>query len=299
MHCYFVLAGKSDVPVIYYVERVRDGRSFITRTVQARQLGKCIFTTTLSFVAENSAGEKKLQHASAMPTDIHEPVQNWDEMEFPAHLLGPYESQFLEMLNENSAKPWMKRTRQWMRCRGSISEEGGHQAHLAALAYMTDSYLLGTIARVQDVWRSMPMPKTVEQLTQENEERKKKLAEVGPNEEIQADKTKQIAPEKFDPENITPEMIKRLADRWNMPKKGGPRKPAIGMMVSLDHTIYFHRPRLFKADQWIFTQAESPWADDGRGLVMQRMYTKDGELIATCVQEVSGLYFNAFKMAGC
>ena len=59
------------------------------------------------------------------------------------------------------------------------------------------------------------------------------------------------------------------------------------MMVSLDHTIYFHRPRDFRADEWLFTEMESPWAGDGRGLVLQRMWTRDGKLIATCVQEVS------------
>lgn len=42
MHCYFVLAGDGETPVVYYVERVRDGKSFVTRTVQARQRGKVI-----------------------------------------------------------------------------------------------------------------------------------------------------------------------------------------------------------------------------------------------------------------
>ena len=67
------------------------------------------------------------------------------------------------------------------------------------------------------------------------------------------------------------------------------RRPEIGMMVSLDHTIYFHNPKAFRADEWMFTECESPWAGDGRGLVMQKMYTKDGTLIASCVQEVSFL----------
>lgn len=68
MHCYFVLAGDSEIPIVYHVERVRDGRSFITRTVQARQRGRPIFTTTLSFSRANSGGKKMLQHASAMPS---------------------------------------------------------------------------------------------------------------------------------------------------------------------------------------------------------------------------------------
>jgi len=61
--------------------------------------------------------------------------------------------------------------------------------------------------------------------------------------------------------------------------------PEIGMMVSLDHTIYFHNPRSFRADEWIFSEMETSWAGDGRGLVYQRMYTKDGLLIASCIQE--------------
>lgn len=67
MHCYFVLAGDSEIPILYHVERVRDGRSFITRTVQARQRGRPIFTTTLSFSKAGSGGSKKIEHATPMP----------------------------------------------------------------------------------------------------------------------------------------------------------------------------------------------------------------------------------------
>ena len=67
MHCYFVLAGDSQLPILYHVERVRDGRSFITRTVQARQRGRPIFTTTLSFCKANSGGKKTLEHAIPRP----------------------------------------------------------------------------------------------------------------------------------------------------------------------------------------------------------------------------------------
>lgn len=67
MHCYFVLAGDSEIPILYHVERVRDGRSFITRTVQARQRGRPIFTTTLSFSRVGSGGEKTVDHAVPMP----------------------------------------------------------------------------------------------------------------------------------------------------------------------------------------------------------------------------------------
>lgn len=60
----------------------------------------------------------------------------------------------------------------------------------------------------------------------------------------------------------------------------------IGMMVSLDHSIYFHNPRAFRADEWMLTETESPWAGEGRGLAIQKIWSKDGLLIATCIQEV-------------
>jgi acyl-CoA thioesterase 8 len=75
MHCYFVLAGDSEIPVMYYVEHVREGKSFATRTVQARQRGKCIFTTTMSFVRENSGGKKLVQHAVPIPQNLRMPVE--------------------------------------------------------------------------------------------------------------------------------------------------------------------------------------------------------------------------------
>jgi len=65
----------------------------------------------------------------------------------------------------------------------------------------------------------------------------------------------------------------------------------IGMMVSLDHTIYFHRPREVVADEWMFSEMESPWAGEGRGLVLQRIWDQEGRLLASCVQEVSFVRF--------
>jgi acyl-coenzyme A thioesterase 1/2/4 len=60
----------------------------------------------------------------------------------------------------------------------------------------------------------------------------------------------------------------------------------VGMMVSLDHSIYFHNPLAFRADEWMLTEMESPWAGEGRGLAIQKIWSKDGVLIATCTQEV-------------
>ncbi|MFS3130413.1 acyl-CoA thioesterase [Nocardioides sp. Bht2] len=57
-----------------------------------------------------------------------------------------------------------------------------------------------------------------------------------------------------------------------------------GMQVaSLDHTIWFHRP--FRADEWWLYDQHSPAAVGGRGLVLARVFSQEGELVATVAQE--------------
>lgn len=253
MHCYFVLAGDSEIPVMYYVEHVREGKSFATRTVQARQRGKCIFTVTMSFVREKSGGKETVQHAVPLPENIRKPPPG----EVGETGDSPFVSHRIEVLNRDSKNPHEKRTRQWIKARGRISEAGGHQAHLSALAYMSDSYFIGTVSRIHDLWRFGPTTKKGEALTPAEKEKEENLKKI--------------------------KEFEGFGDDLNN-EKG---RPEIGMMVSLDHTIYFHEPRSFRADEWLFTEMASPWSGDGRGVVQQHMFTADGTLVATCFQEVS------------
>ncbi|RMD40573.1 hypothetical protein DV735_g4569, partial [Chaetothyriales sp. CBS 134920] len=265
MHCYFVLAGDSSIPVLYHVERVRDGRSFITRTVQARQRGRPIFTTTLSFVKEKSGGNVKAEHFVPMPTDVRLPITKPGE-------------------------PHTKKVHNWIRARGRISDHptrdfppgdpstttttnnnndddepqhtDNHQAHLSALAYMSDSYFIGSVARVHNIPR-ISSARTIERALAAFK------GSVDEKEEMRA-------------------YLERLAaeDAEELALTGGADDGRrIGMMVSLDHSIYFHNPRSFRADEWMLAEVNSPWAGDGRGLVIQRIWSKDGILIATCIQE--------------
>lgn len=55
------------------------------------------------------------------------------------------------------------------------------------------------------------------------------------------------------------------------------------MLVSLDHTIYFHED--FRADEWFLYQVQSDWANGNRGLVRGHIYSRDGRLVMTTVQE--------------
>lgn len=93
MHCYFVLAGNAEIPIIYDVERVREGRSFATRTVQARQRGRPIFTVTLSFMKELQGDEKVVAHAASIP-EVSAPIPD-DPSDVHISSNGPFESQHL------------------------------------------------------------------------------------------------------------------------------------------------------------------------------------------------------------
>lgn len=305
MHCYFVLAGNSEIPIIYHVERVRDGKSFITRTVQARQRGKCIFTTTLSFMREGSGGAQKVEHAVRMPPDVIAPPDADTSRDSWGPTDGADEQPF-ESVRCPTAKrgpPSERKLRQWIRARGRISEcppnvrEGemaqgtrahqpgdNHQAHLSALAYMSDSYFIGTVARVHNLMRFANRRniestlRTFKGSAAEREQMQKYLEDIAREEEQENKENAELG----------------MSPPPSSPAADGRR---IGMMVSLDHTIYFHNPRAFRADEWMLTEMETPWAGDGRGVVIQRIWSKQGILIATCTQEgVVRLSQNASKL---
>jgi acyl-CoA thioesterase 8 len=274
--------------------------------VQARQRGKPIFTTTMSFAREGSGGRpgNLVEHQVPMPTDVVPPPDgvgnNEDGYKRPQSVGNmddtPFES--VRCLVARDGKPEDKRLRQWIRARGRISDapirmafdkatvasnltEAGimradeseqegvvaekrhnHQAHLNALAYMSDSYFIGTVARVHNLMRFANRRNIDQTLAafRGSEEEKKAMKEY----------LETIAKEEAE-------------ENAQCQRSGDIRQ--IGMMVSLDHLIFFHNPRAFRADEWMLTEMDSPWAGDGRGLVFQRVWTKDGILIATCVQE--------------
>ena len=147
---------------------------------------------------------------------------------------------------------------------------------------MSDSYFIGTIARTHKLWRYSAVRKSNTKSSIDEDVLKKLLAMDD------ADLKRVKFLDKADLERI------RQLKNGQEEDKHDPM-PEIGMMVSLDHTIYFHDPRGFRADEWMFTEMDTPWAGDGRGLVFQKMFTRDGKLIATCVQEVSNTSRKRFQ----
>lgn len=291
MHCYFVLAGDSTIPILYHVERVREGKSFMTRTVQARQRGKCIFTTTCSFMREGSGGEKVVEHGWRLPEDAVEMLEARLKDKTPLGEAGPFATVRLGVINrgfqtfdigegqndsfsntafaplESSPDPHMKKTWQWTRAYGNISASGGQQAHLSALAYMSDNWFIGTVSRVHGLLRTSTNP-----------------ASPPPPSSSSLSTVKPPSPIRLKEANPSQNGTVAAADSaLTIPPK---TKPTVGMMVSLDHSIYFHRPREVIADDWLLAENQTPWTGEGRGLVMQRIWGRGGSLLATCVQEV-------------
>ncbi|XP_075488835.1 acyl-CoA hydrolase 2-like isoform X1 [Primulina tabacum] len=67
LHAYFLLVGDFDMPIIYQVHRVRDGKSFTTRRVEAIQKGKVVFTLLASFQKEEEGFNHQLATIPSVP----------------------------------------------------------------------------------------------------------------------------------------------------------------------------------------------------------------------------------------
>lgn len=151
-HAYFLRPGDPSVPIDYEVDRVRDGRSFHTRGVIARQAGTAIFDLMASFHVNEPSP------AHEMPVSLPEEPSG-EEYEagllramrargihFPAERLGLGPVQILveDGFHISSSEPRPPVLRAWMRARGPLPEDRG--LHAALLAYTSD--LLVTVAGV-------------------------------------------------------------------------------------------------------------------------------------------------------
>jgi acyl-CoA thioesterase-2 len=215
LHGYFLRGGDPRVPVLYDVDRLRDGGSFTTRRVVAIQHGKAIFNMAASF----QAPEEGFDHAFAMP-DVPPPEE-------------------LPTMRERMARagieasPWMARPRpidirhvDWAARDGSPMSP--HQnVWLRADGRLPDNRLVHTIV-------------------------------------------------------LTYASDMSLLDTATLPHGGSWFDPTM-FMASLDHAMWFHRD--FRADDWLLYAQDSPNAMGGRGLSRGLVFTREGTLVATVVQE--------------
>lgn len=147
LHSYFLLAGDYDVPIIYDVERIRDGKSFATRRVLARQHGRPIYYQSLSF----QKLEEGLEHQDVMP-QVKPPEDGLDMIQLivdRGHDDGlSTEWAALDVrwlgnsaygLDPDPMHP--SRTQVWIRVDGRLSDDP--MEHLATFTYASDVSLLG------------------------------------------------------------------------------------------------------------------------------------------------------------
>jgi acyl-CoA thioesterase-2 len=122
LHAYFIRPGDPEVPIVYTVDRTRDGRSFSTRRVTAIQHGQAIFTLSASF----HRAEAGLEHQVAMP-DAPDP----DTL--------PTRGTGLRAVELRPAGEGLV----WMRARGPLPDDP--LVHVCAAAYASDMTLLDSI----------------------------------------------------------------------------------------------------------------------------------------------------------
>jgi acyl-CoA thioesterase II len=147
LHSYFLLPGDYDVPIIYDVERIRDGKSFATRRVLARQHGRPIYYQSLNF----QRAEDGLEHQDVMPA-VKPPEEGLDMMALMAE----------RGTDDGLSKEWAAldvrwlgssahgldpdpdhpaKAQVWIRVDGRLSDDPIE--HLATFTYASDVSLLG------------------------------------------------------------------------------------------------------------------------------------------------------------
>ncbi|HAV08834.1 MAG TPA: acyl-CoA thioesterase II [Rhodobacteraceae bacterium] len=220
LHGYFIRPGDATAPVLYQVERDRDGGSFTTRRVVAIQNGAVILNLAASF-QEREAG---LSHQDQMP-NVPGPEEIETEEVMAERMADRLPEGYLKWLRTPrpvdfrpceprpplDRNPRAAEQRVWMRVCGPLPDDP--QVHRAALAYVSDYGLLGTSTVAHG---------------------------------------------------------KAFGD-------------ADMQYASLDHAVWFHED--FRVDEWLLYVMDSPWAGGGRGFNRGRIFTRDGQLVASVAQE--------------
>ena len=151
LHSYFLRPGDPAVPIVYDVERIRDGRSFSTRRVVARQHGREIFYMTLS----SQVPEDGFEHQDRMP-DVPTPQEAPELGALLRQVRGEQATAWLEEWASLELR-WIGDSRQgglpksdeqhaqvrlWVRTNGKLDDDP--VVHQAAFTYLSDLTLLGS-----------------------------------------------------------------------------------------------------------------------------------------------------------
>ena len=151
LHAYFLRAGNIDAPIVYQLDRTRDGGSFSVRRVTAIQHGQVIFFMAASFQEQESGAEHQLPMPTVPPPEDIEPaaavpekvlatlptkVQRW------LSRTGPFEFRHVYPRDELNPPKRPPHQQVWFRLCDRVGDDP--QLHQALLAYASDFQLLGT-----------------------------------------------------------------------------------------------------------------------------------------------------------
>jgi acyl-CoA thioesterase-2 len=223
LHAYFLRPGDPSVPIVYEVDRIRDGKGFTTRRVVGIQHGRPIFNLAASFQAPEE-GPAHQQQAPVVPAPEDLPTMQERLLDYAEELGGWYSRPRPIDIRYVGDPPRVLRDRirageaegthhsaVWMRANGKLPDDP--LLHVCAVTFASDMTLLdSTLLRHGLAFGKDPL-----------------------------------------------------------------------MLASLDHAMWFHRP--FRADEWFLYDQSSPATGGGRGLAQGSIYTRDGELVVSVMQE--------------
>ncbi|HCU95226.1 MAG TPA: acyl-CoA thioesterase II, partial [Actinobacteria bacterium] len=151
LHAYFIRPGDPAVPLVYIVDRVRDGRSFTTRRVSAIQHGKVIFTLSASFHHPEPGPSHALPMPQVPAPETLAPAwERWEklfgEAAGEASRDNPIDLRYLGPLSYEAQRDPSLRTDHnlvWLRADGELPDDP--LLHVCLMTYASDMTLLDTV----------------------------------------------------------------------------------------------------------------------------------------------------------
>ncbi|KAA8520629.1 hypothetical protein F0562_014885 [Nyssa sinensis] len=157
LHAYFLLVGDFNMPIIYQVHRVRDGKSFATRRVDAIQKGVVVFILIASFQKEEQGFDHQEAIMPSVPypemllsmeelrerrlTDPRLPRTYRNKVATTNFVPWPIEIRFCEPNTNTTMSKSPPRLRYWFRAKGKLSDD--QALHRCVAAYASDLIFLG------------------------------------------------------------------------------------------------------------------------------------------------------------
>ena len=156
LHAYFLRAGKPVEPIDYMVERIREGRNFLTRRVTAIQGGHTIFEASVSFTTP----EEGISHQVTMP-DAPDPEGQkswWEALQLPPmpermrrhRFHNPIDIRMGSSDANHKGPDGLPRRAVWAKPSSVLPEDP--LIHAAAMAYTSDSGMVATVAQAYGLW---------------------------------------------------------------------------------------------------------------------------------------------------